>query len=105
MFGRKRPEAEPAAAQKPLDKAADVPPEHRAKHGEYTILPSTKQLNNGKWIVRLVLEENRDGDRRQYHYPSPMREYPSPEAAREGGVAYARRRLDERGRIRPGTLP
>ena len=66
MFGRKR-----RVEQSPREQALnvdDVPEAHRSEYRNYTIIPRAKQLNNGSWIVRIVLEETRDGEPRRYDY-------------------------------------
>jgi hypothetical protein len=72
----------------------DVPQAHRVAHRNYTIIPKTKQLHNGKWIVEIVLEEERPEGNRRYDFFGPMTEFSSEEEAREAGVEHAKARLD-----------
>jgi hypothetical protein len=72
-----------------------IPEEHRVTHGRYTVIPKTKLLHNGNWIVEIVLEESRAEGRRQYDFFGPMSEYSSAEEARRAGVEHAIGRLDE----------
>ena len=72
----------------------EVPESHRATHGRYTVIPKTKQLHNGNWIVAIVLQEERaDGSRRLYDFFGPMTEHASAEEARRFGVEHAVQRL------------
>lgn len=72
----------------------DVPQSHRVAHRGYTIIPKTKQLHNGNWIVEIVLEEERPDGNRRYDFFGPMTEYNSEEEARQAGVEHAKGRLD-----------
>ena len=95
MFGRKKPrEVVERGAQTGLPKPDEVPEAHRASAGRYTVIPLTKQLNSGKWIVRLVLEETVEGAPRSYDFLGPIKEYASEEEARLAGIEHARRRLE-----------
>ena len=72
-----------------------VPEEHRVAHGRFTIIPKTKQLHNGNWIVDIVLEETRTEGSRRYDFFGPMTEHSSEEVARRAGVEHAIDRLDK----------
>ena len=97
MLFKKR-ETEPVDAGRtpndPFD-VEEVPEAHRVSHGGYTIIPKTKQLHNGNWIVEIVLEERRPEGNRRYDFFGPMTEYPSADEARRAGVNHAIGRLDE----------
>ena len=83
--------------QRPIDVFAvdAVPESHRVTHGRYTVIPKTKQLHNGNWIVAIVLQEERaDGSRRLYDFFGPMTEHGSEEEARRVGVEHAVERLE-----------
>ena len=43
-------------------------------HGRYTVIPKTKQLYNGNWIVDIVLEETLTEGSRRYDFFGPMKE-------------------------------
>lgn len=75
---------------------SQVPTEYRESYGRFVIIPVTKRLNNGGWICRVVLEEVKgDSQPRRYSFGGPMKEYDSEEAARQGGVSFARQQLKE----------
>jgi hypothetical protein len=93
MFFKKRTAAPDAAATAELLPDLEVPESERVAHGAYTIIPRTKQLHNGNWIVEIILEEEREGGRRRYDFAGPMAEYPSQAAARQAGVDHAIGRL------------
>ena len=63
----KRKKTEPSGPDPAADDAFDVdavPESHRVPHRRYTVIPKTKQLHNGNWIVAIVLQEERaDGSR------------------------------------------
>ena len=94
----KRKETEPSGPDPAPDDVFEVgavPESHRVTHGRYTVIPKTKQLHNGNWIVDIVLQEERaDGSRRLYDFFGPMTEHASEEEARRAGVEYAVQRLD-----------
>jgi hypothetical protein len=93
MFFKKR-SAVPDAVEGQLPDL-DIPESERVTHGAYTIIPRTKQLHNGNWIVEIILEEEREDGRRRYDFAGPMAEYPSQDQARRAGVDHAIGRLEE----------
>ena len=86
---------EPAASD--IFGVDEVPEAHRVAHGRYTIIPKTKHLHNGNWIVAIVLQEEREDGNRLYDFFGPMSEYASADDARRGGVEHAVQRLDADG--------
>ncbi len=96
MFFKKRP-ADPSGTEpvaNDLFEVDDVPESHRAVHGQYTVIPKSKQLYNGNWIVDIVLQEKREDGDRMYDFFGPMTEYGSADDARRSGVEHAVERLD-----------
>ncbi len=86
-------------AEVPLDEPLgdrDVAGATRAEHGGYTLLALPRQLHNGSWIVRIVLEEARPDGPRRYDFMGPMTEFSSEAQAREAGIEYAKKRLDRK---------
>lgn len=73
----------------------EIPESERVVHGAYTIIPRTKQLHNGNWIVEIILEEERSEGLRRYDFAGPMAEYPSRDEARQAGIDHAIGRLGE----------
>ncbi len=94
----KKKETEPSGPDPAADDVFEVdavPESHRVPHGRYTVIPKTKQLHNGNWIVNIVLqEEQEDGSRRLYDFFGPMSEHASEEEARRVGVEHAVERLE-----------
>lgn len=84
---------EPAASD--IFGVDEVPEAHRVAHGRYTIIPKTKHLHNGNWIVAIVLQEKREDGNRLYDFFGPMTEHASEEEARRAGVEHAVQRIDE----------
>ena len=73
----------------------DIAQSTRVDHKGYTIMAMPRQLHNGNWIVRVVLEEGRPEGPRRYDFAGPMAEYPSEQEARDAGIEHATKRLDE----------
>lgn len=68
--------------------------DRKIQHREYTIMPCVKQLTNGKWVVRLAFETNREEGPQRYDFPGPMREYENQQAACEAGLKFAIKRIE-----------
>ena len=94
MFFKKRSASPPEPPQSDLLAAADLADAKRVDYKSYAIIPVPKRLHNGNWIVRLILEESLPDGPRRYDFAGPMAEYESEEDARQGGVEYAKKRLD-----------
>ncbi len=94
MFFKKRSSSPPEPPQSGLLTDDDLADAIRVDHKSYAIIALPKQLHNGNWIVRLILEEPLPDGPRRYDFAGPMAEYGSEEDARHGGVEYAKRRLD-----------
>lgn len=71
----------------------DVASVQPVPHEDYRIFPLAKQLNNGNWVVEVVLEDPSAGEGRRYDLAGPMREYASEEEARQAGVDFAINRV------------
>lgn len=97
FFGRKASHSEGAVDASAAENDDDVPESERTTHGGYVIVPRVKQLHNGRWIVRVVLREEREGTLRRYDFAGPMSEYESAEEARRVGVEHAIARIDAQG--------
>jgi hypothetical protein len=96
MFFKKRPAAPEGPALDGSLPDLEIPESERVVHGSHTIIPRTKQLHNGNWIVEIILEEEHSDGRRRYDFAGPMAEYPSQDEARRAGVDHAIERLGER---------
>ncbi len=94
LFGKRRskpadgPESAATIGEEVVDSAKTL-------HGRFTIIPRAKQLVNGNWIARTTLEEETEAGARSYDFGGPMNEFANKEDAVRGGVAYAKRRLDD----------
>ncbi len=75
--------------------------DQKLEHGAYVIVPCVKQLINGKWVVRLIFETEREGGAQRYDYPGPMREYDDQDSACKSGLQFALRRIASLSEIRP----
>jgi hypothetical protein len=97
MFFKKKTAADaPSESLTPAISVDDIPESQRVRHGQFTVIPVTKQLHNGSWIASIVLEKATEEGPRRYDFFGPMTEYPSEEDARVAGVEHAVRRLDAR---------
>ena len=95
LFRRKSSPPPEVSLTEPLGDS-DVAGATRVEHGRYTILALPRQLHNGKWIVRIVLEEARPDGPRRYDFAGSMAEFSSESQARDAGIEYAKKRLDRK---------
>ncbi len=95
LFKKRDPQPSgPDPAADDVFEVDEVPESHRVTHGRYTVIPKTKQLHNGNWIVDIVLQEEQEDGNRLYDFFGPMSEHASEEEARRAGVEHAIERLD-----------
>ena len=101
FFKRKKSDKEVEVGQAGNLSDWTVAEDHKVTHDDYLIVPSVKQLTNGKWVVRLAFETQREDGAQRYDYPGPMREYEDQAAACQGGLQFAVKRIKALSEIKP----
>ena len=101
FFKRKSSENQPETGQAGQLSDWTTIEDKKLEHGAYVIIPCVKRLLNGKWVVRLSFETEREGGAQRYDFPGPMREYEDQDSACKSGLRFALRRIQSLSEIRP----